>query len=72
MLGDTVGRTPGAFGFIVSCSLEDYIASDDIILASTLVLTRNGGTELHPLSKAWKYPTGTGPATLLTDMVCRL
>ena len=64
-----MGRTPGAYGFVVSCSLQGYVAPSDIVLSSMLVLTRNGGTTLTPLSSSWTYPGGRGPARLQTDMV---
>jgi hypothetical protein len=54
---------------VVSCSLQGYVAPSDIVLSSMLVLTRNGGTALTPLSSSWTYPGGRGPARLQTDMV---
>jgi hypothetical protein len=70
MLGDTVGRTPGAYGFIVSCRLGAYVTPDDLVMTAKLVLQRNGGTKLHPLSQDWWFPGGSGPAALQLDMVC--
>jgi hypothetical protein len=69
VLGDTVGRTPGAYGFVVSCDLLGFVAEGQQVLGASLVLTRNGGTSLHPLSKDWWYPGGKGAATLQTAMV---
>ncbi len=36
MLGDTVGRSPGAYGFVVSCDLSG-LGAGDVILGAKLV-----------------------------------
>ena len=69
VLGDTVGRTPGAYGFIVSCSLRGYVRSDATILGGKLTLVNHIRTPLTPLSAGWTYPAGAGPAKLQLDMV---
>lgn len=68
VLGDTVGRTPGAYGFVVSCDMQGYVRSDATVISGRLVLVRNKGTSLHPLSSRWTYPGGSGPAALQLDM----
>ncbi len=67
-IGDTVGRTPGAFGFIVSCDLTGYVGRADTVFAGTLTLTRSGGSGMSPFSGGWKSSRGTGPAELVFEM----
>ncbi len=60
----------GAYGFILSCTLEGYVGPQDTILDGTLVLTRSGGLGINPFSNAWVSDAGAGPAKMLADMVC--
>ncbi len=64
-----MGRTPGAYGFVVSCDTTGYVGPDEVVTASMFVLNRDKGTALTPLSPKWWFPGGTGPATLEMDMV---
>ncbi len=66
---DTQGRTPGAYGFIISCDFAGYVGRDDVIHGATIALHRGKGQGINPLSSAWSYPGGTGPAKLNIDMV---
>ena len=65
-----MGRTPGAYGFVVSCNLQGFVPATATVMAAKLVLTKNKCTSLTPLSAKWSYPGGKGPATLQLDMVC--
>jgi hypothetical protein len=58
VLGDTVGRTPGAYGFFVSCDLTGYVGPADRINAGVFVAKRSGGTGMSPFSPDWKTPKG--------------
>ncbi len=68
-LGDTVGRTPGAYGFIVSCNSIGYLGPRDVINDAQLMLTVSGIKGINPLSSRWTSDAGSGPARLQTDMV---
>ena len=70
ILGDTVGRTPGAYGFIVSCDLTGYVGPEDTISAANLLLTRGISQGINPLGSKWTSNIGPGPAVLNVDMVC--
>ncbi len=70
VLGDTVGRTPGAFGFIVSCHTQGYLAPDDVVVSASLSLYVSDVNNINPLSDAWAVPDmEPGPAILVVDMV---
>ena len=68
ILGDTVGRTPGAYGFVVSCDLTGYLGPADTVLGATLVLNRGVSQGINPLSSDWTSSAGPGPAKLNVDM----
>ena len=68
-IGDTVGRTPGAYGVFLSCYLTGYVGDSDVIHGATLSLTVSSILGINPLGPAWKSHAGLGPATLLFDMV---
>ena len=68
-LGDTVGRTPGAYSFIISCNLEGYVAPGSTITAGTLVLTQSSLTGINPLGPGWTSDAGRGPTKVVADMV---
>ncbi len=70
ILGDTVGRTPGAYGFVVSCNLVGVLGEDDVVSSASLILSRGGAKGVDPLSEAWESTAGPGPASVLLDMVC--
>jgi hypothetical protein len=69
ILGDTVGRTPGAYGFIVSCDLTGYVGPTETISAASLVVTRSKNQGINPLGNAWTSNAGPGPAKVLFSMV---
>ena len=68
-LGDTIGRTPGAYGFIVSCNLPGYIHPADVISAAKLVMFRSSNIGINPLSNDWTSDAGVGPAKIQFSMV---
>ena len=63
------GRTPGAYGFLISCNLTGYIGPNDVINAAQLVLTQSNLVGTDPLSDAWTSSAGAGPAKMVLDMV---
>ena len=69
VLGDTVGATSGAHGFIVSCSLRGYLGPNDVVSSAVIVLTHGVISGVDPLSSAWVSRAGKGPAQLHVDMV---
>jgi hypothetical protein len=69
VLGDTVGRTPGAYGFIVSCDLTGYVGSLDVISSASLVVTRSRSQGINPLGRSWTSNAGPGPAKVLFSAV---
>ena len=69
VIGDTEGRTPGAYGFFVSCNLAGYIGPADTVSSAQLVLTPSSTYGVDPLSRQWTSNAGPGPAQLLVDMV---
>jgi hypothetical protein len=69
MLGDTVGRTPGAYGFIVSCDLTGYVGPADVISGARLIMTKSGQQGINPLGGTWTSNAGPGPAKVLFSMV---
>ncbi len=60
VLGDTEGRTPGAYGFIVSCDLAGYVGPLDSIMSATIMLTRSSLFGTNPLARAWTSNRGVG------------
>ena len=68
-LGCTQGRTPGAYGIVVSCNLAGYVGPHDVISSAQLVLTQSGLVGTDPLSSHWSSSLGNGPAQLISDMV---
>ena len=70
LLGDTVGRTPGSYGFIVSCPLTGLLNPKATVYSATLVLKLSDRSGISPLGPGWTTPTkGAGPATLEVAMV---
>jgi hypothetical protein len=59
ILGDTVGRTPGAFGFIVSCDITGYVGASETVVDGMLVVWRSGSRGMSPFSPSWNPPRGT-------------
>ena len=68
-LGCTQGRTPGAYGIVVSCNLAGYVGPHDVMSSAQLVLTQSGLVGTDPLSSHWSSSLGNGPAQLISDMV---
>ena len=68
-IGDTVGRTPGAYGSFISCDLRGYVGPADVIASAKLVLTVSSVTGINPLTMNWTSDAGVGPAKLRYDMV---
>jgi hypothetical protein len=68
-IGDTVGATPGAYGFIVSCDLQGYVGTSDVIQSGFLQVTVSSITNINPLDTNWTSDAGKGPAKLQYDMV---
>ncbi len=68
-LGDTFGATPGAYGLIVSCNLNGYVANVASITSARLVLTISSITGINPLGPAWTCDAGSGPSPLQYHMV---
>jgi hypothetical protein len=68
-LGDTVGRTPGAYGFIVSCDLTGYVGPSDVINSAKLIMTKSASQGINPLGPLWTSNAGPGPAKVLFSMV---
>ena len=68
-LGCTQGRTPGAYGFVVSCDLTGYVGARDVVASARLVLTQSGLIGIDPLSNKWSSSVGPGPAKMQLDMV---
>jgi hypothetical protein len=63
------GRTPGAYGFFVSCSLVGYVDSGAIINDARIVMTRKSSQGINPLGPAWTSDAGAGPAVMEVAMV---
>jgi hypothetical protein len=68
-IGDTVGRTPGAYSFIVSCSLEGYVGPDDTITTAQLQMRQSSLQGINPLSPRWTSDAGPGPIKISADLV---
>ena len=71
VLGDTVGRTPGAYGFVISCPLTGYLNPTAQILSARLVIYRSSSMGINPLGNSWVSAAGPGPAKVLFSMVRR-
>ena len=69
VLGDTVGRTPGAYGFVVSCPMDGYLNPKAVVQSGTLVLHQSAAFGINPLSNQWTSSVGPGPAQVLFTMV---
>ncbi len=69
VLGDTVGRTPGAYGFFVGCNIEGFVGKSETILKAQLVLQRGWSNGINPLSNNWSSNAGQGPAQMIVDLV---
>lgn len=68
-IGDTVGATPGAYGFIVSCNLQGYVGTADVVQSGFLQVTVSSIQNINPLDTNWTSDAGPGPAKLQYDMV---
>jgi hypothetical protein len=69
VLGDTQGRTPGSYCWIVSCYLTRVVGPQETIVDARLVLTRLENKGINFFSDAWTSDAGPGPAVLEMDMV---
>jgi hypothetical protein len=59
----------GAYGSVISCSLEGVVGPGDVILEASLVLVKSTGKGINPLGATWKSDSGTGPASVMFEMV---
>jgi hypothetical protein len=69
VLGDTVGRTPGSYGFVVSCPLTGLLHPSAKVVSAKFILVRSSSIGVNPLGPNWVSKDGTGPAKLLFSMV---